>query len=164
MGFPGYFLIVQDFIRAAREELDVSVGPGPWLGRRFGRGLLSEASRRSTRIAIRPAVRAFPESRPYLAPRYRRGLRRRRPRPTCCNWVTQKYGKEKVAHIITYGTMATKTGHQGRRARAEAAALGVATASASWCPTRFPTRSSTCRIAIEYVPELKAAERSRPTR
>lgn len=28
MGFPGYFLIVQDFIRAAREELGVSVGPG----------------------------------------------------------------------------------------------------------------------------------------
>lgn len=28
MGFPGYFLIVQDYIRAAREELDVSVGPG----------------------------------------------------------------------------------------------------------------------------------------
>ena len=28
MGFPGYFLIVMDFIRAAREELDVSVGPG----------------------------------------------------------------------------------------------------------------------------------------
>ena len=26
MGFPGYFLIVQDFIRAAREELGVSVG------------------------------------------------------------------------------------------------------------------------------------------
>lgn len=28
MGFPGYFLIVQDFINAAREQLDVSVGPG----------------------------------------------------------------------------------------------------------------------------------------
>ena len=28
MGFPGYFLIVQDYIRGAREELDVSVGPG----------------------------------------------------------------------------------------------------------------------------------------
>lgn len=28
MGFPGYFLIVQDYIRAAREELNVSVGPG----------------------------------------------------------------------------------------------------------------------------------------
>ena len=28
MGFPGYFLIVQDFINAARKELDVSVGPG----------------------------------------------------------------------------------------------------------------------------------------
>lgn len=32
MGFPGYFLIVQDFIRAAREELGVSVGPRPWIG------------------------------------------------------------------------------------------------------------------------------------
>ena len=28
MGFPGYFLIVQDFINAARHQLDVSVGPG----------------------------------------------------------------------------------------------------------------------------------------
>ena len=28
MGFPGYFLIVQDFINAARTELGVSVGPG----------------------------------------------------------------------------------------------------------------------------------------
>ena len=29
------------------------------------------------------------------------------------NWVTEKYGQEKVAHIITYGTMATKVGYQG---------------------------------------------------
>ena len=36
MGFPGYFLIVQDFIRAAREELDVSVGPGRGCGLLFG--------------------------------------------------------------------------------------------------------------------------------
>ena len=28
MGFPGYFLIVQDYIRAAREEMGISVGPG----------------------------------------------------------------------------------------------------------------------------------------
>ena len=28
MGFPGYFLIVQDFINAARTQLGVSVGPG----------------------------------------------------------------------------------------------------------------------------------------
>ena len=40
MGFPGYFLIVQDFINAAREQLDVSVGPGSWFGCRFGCGLL----------------------------------------------------------------------------------------------------------------------------
>ena len=30
MGYPGYFLIVQDFLRAAR-EMDVSVGPRPWV-------------------------------------------------------------------------------------------------------------------------------------
>ena len=34
-------------------------------------------------------------------------------------WVTQKYGQEKVAHIITYGTMATKTCYQGRGPCAE---------------------------------------------
>lgn len=39
MGFPGYFLIVSDFIRAAREELGVMVGPGRICGR-FGGGLL----------------------------------------------------------------------------------------------------------------------------
>ena len=39
MGFPGYFLIVQDFINVARKELGVS--SGPWLGRRKCGGLLS---------------------------------------------------------------------------------------------------------------------------
>jgi len=41
MGFPGYFLIVQDFINAARYQLGVSVGPGRGSGRRQLCGLLS---------------------------------------------------------------------------------------------------------------------------
>ena len=39
MGFPGYFLIVQDFINAARKELGVG-GSGTWFGSRFSSGLL----------------------------------------------------------------------------------------------------------------------------
>lgn len=40
MGFPGYFLIVQDFINAARDEPGRMGRPGTWIGRRFGSGLL----------------------------------------------------------------------------------------------------------------------------
>ncbi len=40
MGFPGYFLIVQDFIRAAREELGCVGGTGTWIGGRFCRSIL----------------------------------------------------------------------------------------------------------------------------
>jgi DNA polymerase-3 subunit alpha len=40
MGFPGYFLIVQDFINAARTELGVMGRTGPWFCRRFGCRLL----------------------------------------------------------------------------------------------------------------------------
>ena len=70
MGFPGYFLIVMDFIRAAREELDVSVGPG----RGSGSSLLPE-DHRPRSAQVRLAVRAFPQPRPYLPARYRYGLR-----------------------------------------------------------------------------------------
>ncbi len=80
MGFPGYFLIVQDFIRAAREELDVSVGPGR--GSAAGSAVAYYRGHHADRPhCIRSAVRAIPEPRPYLAARYRYRLRRRRPRP-----------------------------------------------------------------------------------
>ena len=123
MGFPGYFLIVQDFIRAAREELDVSVGPG-------------RGSAAGSAVAYCLGITQIdPIAYDLLFERFLNPDRISLPdidvdfdddgRGRVLNWVTQKYGKEKVAHIITYGTMATKTGHQGRGARAETDALGV---------------------------------------
>ena len=107
MGFPGYFLIVQDYIRAAREELGVSVGPGR--GSAAGSvvayclgitdldplkyDLLFERFLNPDRISLPDIDVDFDDE----------------GRGKVLEWVTQKYGAEKVAHIITYGTMATKS-------------------------------------------------------
>lgn len=107
MGFPGYFLIVQDYIRAAREELDVSVGPGR--GSAAGSvvayclkitdldplkyDLLFERFLNPDRISLPDIDVDFDDI----------------GRGKVLEWVTQKYGAEKVAHIITYGTMASKS-------------------------------------------------------
>ena len=107
MGFPGYFLIVQDYIRGAREELDVSVGPGR--GSAAGSvvayclkitdldplkyDLLFERFLNPDRISLPDIDVDFEDS----------------GRGRVLDWVTKKYGKEKVAHIITYGTMASKS-------------------------------------------------------
>ena len=107
MGFPGYFLIVQDFIRAAREELGVSVGPGR--GSAAGSAvayclgitkidpikydLLFERFLNPDRISLPDIDTDFDDD----------------GRGDVLRWVTDKYGAERVAHIITYGTMATKS-------------------------------------------------------
>ncbi len=107
MGFPGYFLIVQDYIRAAREILGVSVGPGR--GSAAGSvvayclwitdldplkyDLLFERFLNPDRISLPDIDVDFDDD----------------GRGKVLEWVTQKYGAEKVAHIITYGTMATKS-------------------------------------------------------
>lgn len=107
MGFPGYFLIVQDYIRGAREELDVSVGPGR--GSAAGSvvayclkitdldplkyDLLFERFLNPDRISLPDIDVDFDDD----------------GRGKVLDWVTKKYGAEKVAHIITYGTMATKS-------------------------------------------------------
>ncbi len=71
MGFAGYFLIVADFIRWAREN-GVPVGPGSRIRRGFARGVRPRHHRpRSDRA--RPAVRAIPQS----GTRVDAGLRRR---------------------------------------------------------------------------------------
>ena len=62
MGFSGYFLIVWDFIRYAKEH-GIPVGPGPRLGRRLAGRVLRCASPTSIRIALQAAVRALPEPR-----------------------------------------------------------------------------------------------------
>lgn len=105
MGFPGYFLIVQDFIQAAR-DLGVSVGPGR--GSAAGSAvayclgitqidpieydLLFERFLNPDRISLPDIDIDFDDDGRALVLKY----------------VTQKYGEEKVAHIITYGTMAAK--------------------------------------------------------
>ena len=105
MGFPGYFLIVQDYIKAAREQLGVSVGPGR--GSAAGSAvayclritdidpikydLLFERFLNPDRISLPDIDVDFDDD----------------GRGRVLQWVTDKYGAEKVAHIITYGTMAT---------------------------------------------------------
>ena len=106
MGFPGYFLIVQDFIAAAREQLDVWVGPG-------------RGSAAGSAVAYCLGITQIdPIAYDLLFERFLNPDRISLPdididfddegRGRVLNWVTNKYGKEKVAHIITYGTMATK--------------------------------------------------------
>ena len=106
MGFPGYFLIVQDFIRAAREELGVWVGPG-------------RGSAAGSAVAYCLGITQIdPIKYDLLFERFLNPDRISLPdididfddegRGRVLDWVTKKYGQEKVAHIITYGTMATK--------------------------------------------------------
>ena len=107
MGFPGYFLIVQDFINVARKKLGVSVGPGR--GSAAGSAaayclgitqidpikydLLFERFLNPDRISLPDIDVDFDDDGRYEVLKY----------------VTEKYGEEKVAHIITYQTMATKS-------------------------------------------------------
>lgn len=107
MGFPGYFLIVMDYIRAAREELGVSVGPGR--GSAAGSvvayclkitdvdplkyDLLFERFLNPDRISLPDIDVDFDDE----------------GRERVLDWVSEKYGKTHVAHIIIYGTMASKS-------------------------------------------------------
>ncbi|MCM1475136.1 MAG: DNA polymerase III subunit alpha [Muribaculaceae bacterium] len=107
MGFPGYFLIVQDFINVGRNKLGVSVGPGR--GSAAGSAaayclgitqidpikydLLFERFLNPDRISLPDIDVDFDDDGRYEVLKY----------------VTEKYGEEKVAHIITYQTMATKS-------------------------------------------------------
>ena len=164
MGFPGYFLIVQDFIRAAREELDVSVGPG-------------RGSAAGSAVAYCLGITQIdPIKYDLLFERFLNPDRISLPdididfdddgRGRVLNWVTQKYGKEKVAHIITYGTMATKMALKDV-ARVQKLPLDKANQLCKWVPDRIPDPNDKDKLlkinlknAIMAVPELKAAEES----
>ena len=106
MGFPGYFLIVQDFIQAAR-RMGVSVGPG-------------RGSAAGSAVAYCLGITQIdPIEYDLLFERFLNPDRISLPdididfdddgRATVLKYVTEKYGAEKVAHIITYGTMASKS-------------------------------------------------------
>ena len=73
--------------------------------------------------------------------------------------MTQKYGKEKVAHIITYGTMATKLAIKDV-ARVQKLMLSESDRLCKLVPDKIPDKKLNLQTAIDYVPELKAAEQS----
>ncbi|HNO71053.1 MAG TPA: DNA polymerase III subunit alpha, partial [Bacteroidia bacterium] len=106
MGFAGYFLIVADFIKAGR-DLGVFVGPG-------------RGSAAGSVVAYCTGITNIdPIKYNLLFERFLNPDRKSMPdidtdfddegREKVLNYVVEKYGKNQVAQIITYGTMAAKT-------------------------------------------------------
>ena len=105
MGFPGYFLIVGDFINWAKKN-GCPVGPG----RGSGAGSLVAYSLKITDLdplAIQPAVRAIPESGAGVHARLRHRFCQSN-RDRVIDYVKDKYGKDAVSQIATFGTMAAR--------------------------------------------------------
>ncbi len=164
MGFPGYFLIVQDFIRAAREELGVWVGPG-------------RGSAAGSAVAYCLGITQIdPIKYDLLFERFLNPDRISLPdididfddegRGRVLDWVTKKYGKEKVAHIITYGTMATKMALKDV-ARVQKLPLADSNHLCELIPDRITDPKDKDKLlkinlknAINAVPELQQAESS----
>jgi DNA polymerase-3 subunit alpha len=105
-GYPGYFLIVQDFCNAAR-EMDVVVGPG-------------RGSAAGSAVAYCTGITNIdPIKYDLLFERFLNPDRISMPdididfddegRGRVIDWVIKKYGSSQVAQIITYGTMAAKS-------------------------------------------------------
>ena len=158
MGFPGYFLIVQDFINSARDELGVMVGPGR--GSAAGSvvayclgitkidpikyDLLFERFLNPDRISLPDIDTDFDDD----------------GRGRVLEWVEDKYGHDKVAHIITYGTMATKNSIKDV-ARVEKLPLPISNALCKAIPDKLPDGlKMNLPNAIKCVPELRDAEAS----
>ncbi len=158
MGFPGYFLIVQDFINSARDKLGVMVGPGR--GSAAGSvvayclgitkidpikyDLLFERFLNPDRISLPDIDTDFDDD----------------GRGKVLEWVEDKYGHDKVAHIITYGTMATKNSIKDV-ARVEKVPLEVSNRLCKAIPDRLPDdKKMNLPNAIEAVPELREAQAS----
>ncbi len=154
MGFPGYFLIVQDFIRAGR-DMGVAVGPGR--GSAAGSvvayctgitnidpieyNLLFERFLNPERVSMPDIDIDFDD----------------RGRQEVIDFVVKKYGKNQVAQIITYGTMAAKMSIKDV-ARASNLPLVEANATAKLVPD---TPGTTLKKAFEESPELKQIRESK---
>ena len=158
MGFPGYFLIVQDFINAARKELGVIVGPG----RGSAAGSVVAYCLGITKID--------PLKYDLLFERFLNPDRVNLPdidtdfdddgRGKVLRWVMDKYGHENCAHIITYATMATKNSIKDV-ARVEKLPLQEANALCKAIPDRLPDgMKMNLTNAIKCTEELRLAEAS----
>jgi len=158
MGFPGYFLIVSDFINSAREELGVWVGPGR--GSAAGSvvayclgitkldplkyDLLFERFLNPDRISLPDIDTDFDDD----------------GRGKVLQWVMEKYGHANCAHIITYGTMAAKNSIKDV-ARVQNIPLPVVN---GWCkamPERLPDgMKPKLGNYLKCTPELQQAATS----
>ena len=157
MGFPGYFLIVQDFIRAGREKLGVSIGPGR--GSAAGSvvayclgitqidplkyDLLFERFLNPDRISLPDIDVDFDDD----------------GRGKVLKYVTEKYGEPNVAHIITYGTMAAKSAIKDV-ARVEQLPIPEANRLTKLIPAHMPEKNGkelkpTLSNCYEYVADFK---------
>ena len=171
MGFPDYFLIVQDFIAAAR-------GMGVWVGP--GRG-----SAAGSVVAYCLGITQIdPIKYDLLFERFLNPERISMPdididfddegRGKVLQYVEQKYGKDHVSHVITFGTMAAKSAIKDI-ARIEQVPLAESTRLANLIPTKpFEEKvkkrgedgteteetkkiPATIKNCIERTPELKEA-------
>jgi DNA polymerase-3 subunit alpha len=154
MGYPGYFLIVQDFLRAAR-EMNVAVGPGrgsaagsvvaycTWITDidPLKYDLLFERFLNPDRISLPDIDIDFDED----------------GRELVLDYVVRKYGKDHVAHIITFGTMAAKMAIRDV-ARIEKLPLSDSDRLAKLVPERPGT---TLKKAYKEIKELDAARNSK---
>lgn len=162
MGFPGYFLIVQDFINAARTELGVMVGPG-------------RGSAAGSVVAYCLGITQIdPLKYDLLFERFLNPDRVNLPdidtdfdddgRGRVLRWVMDKYGEDNCAHIITYATMATKNSLKDV-ARVEKLPLDRSNALCKAIPDRLPDgMKMNLANAIKCTPELQDAEVSEDPR
>ena len=155
MGFPGYFLIVQDYIRAAREELGVWVGPG--------RG----SAAGSVVAYCLDITKVDPIKYDLLFERFLNPDRISLPdidvdfdddgRGKVLQYVTDKYGADKVAHIITYNSMATKMAIKDV-ARVQKLPLTVSDELCKAIPDKLPDgMKMNLANVIKTVPKVKEA-------
>jgi len=153
MGFAGYFLIVADFIKAGR-DMGVFIGPG-------------RGSAAGSVVAYCIGITNIdPIKYNLLFERFLNPDRKSMPdidtdfddsgRQKVIDYVVEKYGKNQVAQIITYGSMAARTSIQdvGR-------VLDMPLADVSAIKKLVPeTLGITLKQAIEQVPELDAIYKS----
>ncbi len=149
MGFPGYFLIVQDFINHSREKLGVIVGPGR--GSAAGSvvayclgitaieplkyGLLFERFLNPDRISLPDIDVDFDDE----------------GRAKTLDYVREKYGADHVAQITTFGSMAAKSAIKDV-ARVLELSLSESNRLANLVPSK---PGITLKKAFEASPELK---------
>lgn len=154
MGYPGYFLIVADIINAARNELNVWVGPGR--GSAAGsivayclgitqidpikHRLLFERFLNPDRVSLPDIDTDFDDD----------------GRGRVLKWIREKYGVENVAHIITFGVLAIRSAIQSC-AKAMGAPFDLAKELCEAIPYQLPNNlKMTLSNAISSIPKLRA--------